>query len=278
MSGARAAPTAADLADHVEGIAALLAGTANVIMQLSRPPIGHAVVESTVVGGQVTRHPLKRLRTTFTYLAVAMMGDDAEREAYRQAVDRSHAAVRSRPGSPVAYDAFDPELQLWVAACLYRGAVDVRTRLHGPMDDATADAFYRRASVFGTTLQVRPDMWPADRGAFERYWQESLAHVSIDDTVRSYLTDLMRLRHLPAPVRVAQAGFSTFVTTGFLPERFRDEMRLAWSDRDQRRFDLLLAAVGAASRALPGVVRRFPFNAFLWDMRVRARLGLPLVY
>ncbi len=45
---------------------ALLAGPANVIMQLARPGVGYGVLESRVESGRVDRHPIKRARTTFT--------------------------------------------------------------------------------------------------------------------------------------------------------------------------------------------------------------------
>jgi hypothetical protein len=103
--------------DRIDGVAGLLAGPANVVMQLSRPEVGYGVLESKVHSGKITEHPIKRGRTTFTYLAVATMGRDADRRRYRRAVDSAHAAVRSGPDSPVEYNAFDPELQLWVGAC-----------------------------------------------------------------------------------------------------------------------------------------------------------------
>ena len=76
--------------DTLMGIA-LLAGPANVIMQLARPEVGHGVVESRVESGRLDLHPIKRTRTTFTYIAVAMAGTDAQRAAYRRAVNRAHA-------------------------------------------------------------------------------------------------------------------------------------------------------------------------------------------
>src|ERR1700756_2971731 len=100
--------------------AAVLLPAANVIMQLSAPPVGYGVLESPVDSGNVYKHPYKRARTTGTYLAAATVGTDKDREAIRQAVDAAHARVRSTPESPVPYNAFDPALQLWVAACLYR--------------------------------------------------------------------------------------------------------------------------------------------------------------
>jgi uncharacterized protein (DUF2236 family) len=69
---------------------ALLAGPANVIMQLSRPAVGYGVFESRVESGRVDRHPIKRARTTFTYLAVATQGSDEQKAAFRRAVNRAH--------------------------------------------------------------------------------------------------------------------------------------------------------------------------------------------
>lgn len=260
------------LTDAVFG-AALLAGSANVIMQLARPPVGYGVVESRVESGNIFRHPVKRARTTLTYLAVATMGTEEERAAYRHDVNKAHAKVHSTAESPVAYNAFDADLQLWVAACLYRGFEDVYAAFVGE----DAERFYRDSAPLGTTLQVRPEMWPADRAAFEEYWTAALGEVAIDETVRRYLTDIVDLRFLPPPFSVLFGPFHRFVTTGFLPPRFRDEMRLTWSARRQRRFDALTSSIGAVTRRLPGPLRRFPINFFLWDMRKRLRAGRPLV-
>jgi uncharacterized protein (DUF2236 family) len=257
--------------------AGLLAGPANVIMQLALPPVGHGVVESRVDSGKVTLHPGKRARTTFSYLAVAMLGSDEERVRYRRAVNRSHVQVRATRDSPVAYHAFDPELQLWVAACLWYGLEDVYRRFGRPLDAETWERLYREAAVLGTTLQVPADRWPGDLAAFRRYWAQGLRRVSIDDTVRSYLLDLVMLRHLPPPVRWALGPFSRFVTTGFLPTRFRQEMRLPWDARRQRRFDRLMALLALAVRMSPPVLREFPLNACLVDLRWRIRTGRPLV-
>lgn len=260
---------------YMDGVGAMLAGTANVIMQLAQAPVGYGVLESKVDSGKVTLHPVKRFRTTFTYLSVALLGTAAEREAYRQAVNGSHRLVRSDASSPVRYNAFDPELQLWVAACLYWGTVDLYERLHGPVPEADADALYEFCARYGTTLQVRPEMWPADRAAFARYWDENVETISIDEPVRDYLLGLITARHLPRPLRAER--FSRFVTTGFLPPRFRDEMKLPWTEHDQRRFDRMLRRLGAVLRRLPGPLRRVPFNVLIRDLRRRRRLGRPLV-
>jgi uncharacterized protein (DUF2236 family) len=259
---------------------ALLAGPANVIMQLANPAVGYGVMESRVESGRVDRHPIKRARTTFTYLAVATKGSDDQKAAFRRAVNRAHAQVYSLPDSPVAYNAFDPQLQMWVGACLYKGAVDIYRLLVGEMDDETADAHYRDGVALGTTLQVPPEMWPADRAAFDEYWRASLEKLHIDDAVRDYLYPIAAARNampLPRLVRRPLESFSLLITTGFLPQRFRDEMRLPWDARRQRRFDRLIATIRIANRLSPKIIREFPFNLMLVDLNWRMKTGRPLV-
>jgi uncharacterized protein (DUF2236 family) len=260
-----------DVRDLMDG-AALLASTANVVMQLAQPPVGYGVLESKVESGQVMRHPIRRIRTTVTYLSVAFLGTAEERGYYRRQVNRSHALVRSDADSPVSYSAFDPRLQLWVAACLYHGALDVHTRLHGPVDEATADAIYRACRPLGTMLQVPEQMWPASRAAFDRYWAAELARVRIDPPVRDYLDRLIGLDYLPWPVNAALGPVNRFLTAGFLPPPFREQMGLGWTERDRQAFALVIRAVALVSRLAPAPVSRFPFNACLADLRLRRLL------
>jgi len=266
--------------DGLMGIA-LLAGPANVIMQLARPGVGYGVMESRVESGRVDRHPIKRARTTFTYLAVATRGSEEQKKAYRRAVNTSHAQVYSTPDSPVEYTAFDKELQLWVAACLYKGAVDVFRIFVGEMDEETAERHYRDGMALGTTLQVPEEMWPADRKAFDRYWQQSLEQIRIDDAVRDYLYPIAMSRirgvRLPGPIQQAHEGLNLFITSGFLPQKFRDEMRFEWNPDKQRRFDRLMSVIRFANNLAPRCVREFPFNLVLHDLDWRLRTGRPLV-
>jgi len=270
----------AGIDDGLMGVA-LLAGPANVIMQLARPGVGYGVLESRVESGRVDRHPIKRARTTFTYLAVATNGSDAQKAAFRKAVNGAHAQVYSTDESPVKYNAFDKDLQMWVAACLYKGAVDVYRTFIGEMDDETADRHYAEGMSLGTTLQVPAAMWPADRAAFDRYWQESLDLVHIDDTVRDYLFPIAASRvrgvKLPGPLQRWSDGSALLITTGFLPQRFRDEMRLPWDAKRQRRFDRLMGVLRTVNHLMPRFVRQFPFNVLLRDLDRRIRTGRPLV-
>ncbi len=128
-----------------------LSGAANVIMQLSWSEVGHGVKDSRVVGARLFDDPERRRRTTVGYLAVAVRGNPTERAAFRQATNVSHAQVRSLPGEEPTYSAFDPELQRWVGACIYRGFEEASEAVWGPLG-ADRETFYREGVVFGGML------------------------------------------------------------------------------------------------------------------------------
>lgn len=262
----------------------LLAAGANVVMQLARLPVGRGVAESRVDSGRTDLHPLKRFRTTTAYLAVAMLGTEEDRRGYRQEVNRSHRDVHSRPGDPVQYDAFDPALQLWVAACLYKGAEDVYRIMHPDPDPDALDRIYRYSSRLGTTLQVREEMWPASREAFAEYWREQAALIEMDDVTRAYLLGIAdqrflfgRLGRWGRPGARLLAPIATFFCAGFLPPEFRDELGLSWSAREQARFERVTARLARVNARLPSVIRELPYNWVLWDTQRRLAAGRPVV-
>jgi uncharacterized protein (DUF2236 family) len=270
---------------EVVGHFGLAAGIAYVILQLARLPIGHGVARSRVDSGRVDKHPIKRLRTTVTYLSIALLGTDDERHAMRSEVNRAHSQVRSGPGDPVAYNAFDPELQLWVAACLYWGTADVYRKLHGhELAPERAEIFYQYCKRLGTTLQVKEEMWPHDLQAFNAYWEDGLRTMKMDELTRGYLQSLTQLEFLVAPLgplakplRPPLRPLGRFLTLGWLPEPFRAELGLPWSSRQQRLFDAHIRNYAALTRRSPRWSREFPMNAYLADARRRIRTGQTIV-
>lgn len=266
-----------DIAGQMAGIAGMLGAAANVIMQLGNPGVGHGVAESTVDSGNVLLHPWKRLRTTISYLVVALFGSEEDRTRYRQAVNRSHVPVHSGPDSPVEYNAFDPTLQLWVAACLYVGFRDARNLFLGPMDYKTDADLYQYCHRLGTSLQVPREAWPADLEAFEKYWQAEVAKIRYDDVVRDHLMKVVNLTMVPRFMQWGNAGVNRFFTSGMLPPEFRAAMRLEWSDKQQRRFNRYIALLRFGTRLTPTWLRNVPIHLQLAEVRFRMKRGWRLV-
>ncbi len=221
------------------------------------------------VGAGVAEHsatlsdPLLRLRGTMDYIYVAVLGTDAERQMIAQKVNRAHVPVRSE-----RYNALDPQLQLWVAATLYKGSIEIYELFNGPLDEASRDLIYQQAAIYGTTLQMKPEMWPADRAAFEQYWNKSLASFQVTEPVRDYVQQLLKGGAAPWYVKMLMP-LQRFVTCALLEPVVREQFGLAWSERDEQRWQWLLRIIRPIYRLTPTFIRRFPSLRHLQDWRKR---------
>jgi uncharacterized protein (DUF2236 family) len=260
----------------MNGLALAPAG-ANVVMQLSRLPVGRGVAESRVDSGALTKHPIKRTRTTLGYIVAVLLGDDEMREYIRREVNRQHRDVHSRDEDEVIYNAFDPDLQLWVAACMYQGSLDAIRLVAADASDELLDELYGHCSRFATTLQVPIERWPRDREAFEEYWSEALGLIAMDEVTREYLRGMVRLRFLPRALNAWLGPVHEFIVTGFLPPLFREQLGVSWGPGRQQGFDALCRAAVSVHRVLPRALREFPLNVVWWDTQRRHRAGSAFV-
>lgn len=265
-----------DLSTHL----AFWLPVANVVMQLAHPGVGYGVVESRVESGRGDLRPVKRARTTTQYLAVATMGDEADRRHFHEEVHRIHAQVYSTGSSPVRYNANSARLQLWVALCLVRYFTDQWEMLHGRLSEAEHEHVVRIARPLGTTLNVPEQWWPDTWAEFDRRFQEGLAEVEIDDTVRAHLQSFAD--HSVLEVRMKALGTLAHKTIGpralsltkfGVPPEIREQMGWEITHHDLRR----RRRVFALSRVL-GVVAPRPLRLYyavnLAGVRVRRRLGV----
>ncbi len=266
-----------ELRDALAGAGGVAVAGANIVMQLALLGVGHGVAESRVHSGALYHRPIKRARTTFGYVAVALFGTDAEREALERVVTDVHRQVRNLPGEAVTYTALDPKLQLWVAACIYKGLEDAYKLIHGEPSQELTDIVYRHAARLGTTLQVPAHLWPADRGAFEEYWNGAVQHIEMDDVTRAYLWDFAGLGFLPWPIPPLLGRFHRIITAGSLQEEFRMELGLPWGPRERRIYALNTKVLRGLDRITPRPLRTLPLDLYLWDMRRRIRNGRNIV-
>lgn len=247
---------------------AVLAGGARaILLQIANPGVGEGVSRHS----DFAYRPLDRLRTTLTYIFCVTYGTEREVEVITKLVTQAHAKVRG-PG----YNALDPELQLWVAATLYDTATLLYERIFGPLDDETAERIYQEYALLGTALQVPPSLWPADRKAFRKYWDEMVATAEVTDHARAVAHDLLHNKSAPPWLRAA-LPFVRFITTGMLPPSLRCEYGLSWDERKQRRYDLLMDGVALVYPRLPMVLRELPKTYYLRKMRKWLVSGRPAI-
>lgn len=264
------------MTEHLERGLMLLPASANVVMQLSRRAVGRGVAESKVSNGSLMRHPVKRLRTTLAYIWMALYGSEDERHAMRRSVDAQHRHVRSRPDDEVTYDAYDADLQLWVAACMFVGSLQGYETLYGRADERTTNQLLARCGRFATTLQVPLSRWPRDRAAFADYWSSATRQVEIDEVTGAYLRDFAALAYLPRPLAWTLGPVNRLLTRGYLAPVFREALGWSWSSRDQRRFERFCRLARWVNHVLPAPLARFPWNLVRYDTRRRMARHRPL--
>ncbi|HSP76380.1 MAG TPA: oxygenase MpaB family protein [Cryobacterium sp.] len=248
----------------------IAAGGRSILLQIADPSVGHGVAHHS----DFTSRPLDRLRATLTYVYTVVFGTPEEAARARRRVNHAHGPV-SGPATAAgpAYNAYTPELQLWVAATLYDSAITMRELVYGPLDDATSDALYREYAVLGTALQMPSELWPPDRAAFARYFDQRLDELKTNAATRAVARQLLYPRTGPLWLRLMMP-LGRFVTVGLLPDSVRKLFGLPWSAASQRRFDRLIRLTGRVYPRLPRRVRHWPKNHYLRAMRQSPELAV----
>jgi uncharacterized protein (DUF2236 family) len=226
--------------------ALVLGGGAAILLQVADPVVARGVAAHSAFADD----PMRRLRHTLGYVYAVSLGDAEQVRRVAGFVDRAHAGVTG---------ATDPDRQLWVAATLYRVGVDTFELLNGPLDDALADEVYAASELLGTALQVPVGHWPADRAAFDEYWQDAVAALQVGDDARSVARDLLHPRRVPPWIRAGMPLGRT-LTAGLLPARIRDAYGLPWHPRA---FGRAVRVARLAMRLTPRRVRELPSRRLL---------------
>ena len=242
----------------------LMLGSGSAVMyQLAVWGVGKGVAEHSTT----MQRPVDRLRTTLTYVYVMGLGTEEERAQVARMVNRAHVPVRGD-----GYSAFDPDLQLWVAATLAEVGRDMYERIFGPLDEVTLERLYRDGWVYGTALQVKPEMWPPTRAEFDRYWERMQGEFRSDPQIQRYAAALLSTRDAKWFVKPLSPLIS-LVTRGNLSPAAREALALPWSARDQRRYDRFWRLVRVVYPRVPRWVRGLPARLAMVEVRWRMRTG-----
>jgi uncharacterized protein (DUF2236 family) len=145
-------------------------------------------------------------------------------------------------------------------------------RIHGPLDAVTLERLYRDGWVYGTALQVKPEMWPPTRAEFDVYWERMQGEFRSDPQIQRYAQALLSSRDAKWFVKPLTPLIS-LVTRGNLSPAAREALGLSWSDREQRRYDRFWRFVRVAYPLVPRFVRRVPATLAMADIRWRMRTG-----
>jgi uncharacterized protein (DUF2236 family) len=180
--------------------------------------------------------PYERLQRTVRVLGLIGYGDKAEaREATRRvrAIHRRisgelpEAAGRFPAGTP--YRADDPELLLWILACMADSALVVYQRYVRSLTRDERDAFWQDYRVVGRLFGLRNAEMPDAIEDFDDYMGGMLEGDDLHVTPRARELALQIVMRPPVPLHARpMLEVANFVTVGLLPARLRRMYGFSW--------------------------------------------------
>jgi uncharacterized protein (DUF2236 family) len=199
--------------------------------------------------------PYRRLARTAQVLDAVAWGTraDADRRTRRVRAMHArargvlpHAAGRFEAGTPWAAD--DPELLLWIVACLVDSAVVVYERYVTRLSPGERDAYWRDYQVIGRLFGLRDADMPATWPEFEAYMSSMLRSGDLVVTPTARAVGIEVVLRPPVPLRVRPlVELANFITVGLLPAGIRRGYGFSW---DPARAIVLRGGAEYAKRVL----------------------------
>ncbi|WP_181408987.1 oxygenase MpaB family protein [Schumannella soli] len=241
---------ARDWPEYAADGALVLGGAAAILLQLGDPVVARGVAAHSAFA----RDPLRRLEHTLAYVYAVSLGDDELRRLVAGMVDGAHDGV---PG------ARDAEHQTWVAATLCWTGMRTHALLRGPVAAALADEIVARSERLATALQLPAGAWPADRAAFDAYWDARILALEIGAEAREVAGQLLHPTALPWWARPAMP-----IVRALTPALLHPSVRAAYGlPLRRRRAALALALVRTVLAITPRRLRELPSRRLLARLR-----------
>lgn len=229
----------------------LFGGARALLMQAAHP----LVIAGATETGFYERNPWKRLERTLMLTYAITFGTGAEARAAVDRINEVHRFVRGTdPVTGLRYDAFDPELLLWVHACLVDSALLFERLTVGRLTAAERERFHREQMKAAELLGLPAVRIPATTEELRRYIDR------VTDSGILRVSEASRrvaalFRHPPpgAEWRPVLRAVSWWAF-GTLPPRLRELYGVRWT---RSREAALRATLGALRAARPAIPRRF---------------------
>lgn len=144
----------------------MIGGVRALLMHAAHP----LVVAGARQTGMYERDPWRRLERTLRQTFTVVFGTSGEAAAASRRIDDVHRAIRGVDEvTGLPYDARDPELLLWVHACLVSSFLLFERLTVGRLDDAGRQAFHVEQMATAEPLGLPADRIPPTFAELEAY-------------------------------------------------------------------------------------------------------------
>jgi len=235
----------------------LLGWTRAILLQFAHPLIAAGIYEHSHFRARPSA-AVQRLRHTVRAMLDLTFGTPADRQRTLDKIMAIHKRVNGVLPEDVGpfpagtrYSAEDPDLVLWVHATLIESVPMFYQMLVAPMTREQRDAYCSEAAAVAIALGARPDEVPTTGAALDAYLARTYASgVIVPGKQAKELAEAV-LSPPFGPLAAPGTFANRLLTLGTLPAALRTQYGFDWSDRDQRRFERLVAAIARVRRALP---------------------------
>jgi len=257
-------PDSASWQVHRE-VTVLFGGARALLMQAANP----LVIAGAGQTGMFERNPWKRLQRTLVLTYTLTFGTRAEADAAAAKINEVHTRINGiDPVTGRRYDALDPDLLLYVHACLVDSALLFEQRTVGALDDAGRQRFHEEQMLAAEMCLVPRDLIPPTVPAM-RAWLadvEDRGEILVTDNARKvarlFLHPPKEAEWRPVLIGVSRLAFAT------LPPLMREMYGFPHGPLRQAAVDAALAAARLARPLLPPRFRYLaPYDA--WRRRAR---------
>lgn len=244
-------------------VTVLFGGARAVLMQAAHP----LVIAGARETGMYERNPWRRLQRTLILTYTITFGTKAEARAAADRINEVHRRVKGvDPVTGLGYDALDPQLLLWVHACLVDSALLFEQLTVGELDDAGRQRFHEEQMLAAEMVLVPRGVVPPTVPALREYIRGVIGSgiLRMTDSARTVAT----LFHDPPPEaewRPILRGVSR-LAFGTLPPELRHLYGIRLSDAERIAMRSTFAAVRAIRPLLPP---RFRYIAPYQEWRAR---------
>jgi uncharacterized protein (DUF2236 family) len=221
--------------------AVVVGGVRALLMHAAHP----LVVAGARQTGMYERDPWRRLERTLRQTFTVVFGTRQEAAAASRRIDDIHGAVKGiDPVTGLPYDARDPDLLLWVHACLVSSFLELERRTIGKLDDAGRQRFHEEQMLTAEPLRLPRERIPATVAELDAYLDGVIASGILRRTeAADAVAELVRHPPRQVPRRrlwrlVSLLAFHT------LPA----ELRRLYGVRHDARHELAVRAIGWAMR------------------------------
>jgi uncharacterized protein (DUF2236 family) len=265
-------------------VTVLFGGARALLMQAAHP----LVVAGANQTGMYERNPWKRLQRTLILTYTVTFGSRAESDAAAAKINEVHERINGiDPVTGKHYDALDPELLLYVHACLVDSALLFERLTVGKLDDEGRQRFHQEQMLAAEMMLIPRDLIPPSVPAL-RAWLadfEDRGDLLVTEGARRvyelFLDPPEEAEWRPVLRGVSRLAFGT------LPPLLREQYGVPMSAAKRAAMTATFAAIRAGRPLLPAKLRYIaPYQDWLLRQRgidpgtnaaeVRKSLGIRL--